>query len=592
MNRQYRSFRSDLEALELNKLVVLTGKNGAGKSQLLQLLEGRQYIDKHDPQGSAVIEVDGSRIASEDIIGIFDWNMPSAPNAGMADLQNVSQEIVNHVVKAMNGERLNSQSAGMFSHIQRVELSQIATDMAQRGYNGRDNLPPIDVVLPLLSEEFSKKSAQIINERIARIIYDWHFTAFENNTPTDVPTNPVKVFNGLCEEFETGYHLPNLDRTSLRRAYVPQLINEQGDRVNWNELSSGEQVLFRVICWLFYHQTQQAVYPKLILMDEPDAHLTPKMIRRFMNSMQSTLVDKIGVAVIMTSHSPNTVALCDEQSIYELVVDSDGSRSIDKISRRSALQKFSEGLLFVQEDTRLVFVEGKDDVPFYENLLQIAISKHDLDTIPTMKFIAASTANGDHGGSSKVIEMVPRFAGTDIESLVFGLIDSDNQNEAHDNILVLNRYTIENYLYDPFLVAVLLIHKNKHRDLLTTCAQLDAGDYGRLISDATFRQSVVDEITNALYDTAKSVIDAAGHGSDPIAVSWRVKNNDTDIEFTLPKWFVKAKKSDLLQKIIRHRSSPFKDLLSDNDQFLAIEITGAIPNDILDIFHNIHGDQQ
>jgi ABC-type molybdenum transport system ATPase subunit/photorepair protein PhrA len=589
VNRQFRSFKTGLESQDLNKLVVLTGKNGAGKSQLLQILESRQYIDKRNPQTTATVVIDNQTVRNEDIIGIFDWNMPSAPSAGMAELHNTSQQIVEHIVKTMNGERLTYDNASMFSYTQREELTQIGQQLATEDYNGRDNRPPIDIVLPLLSDDFSNKSAQIINERIASIIYDWHFTAFENNESTERDDNPITIFNELCSEFDTGYHLPPLTRSALRQVYVPQLLNNHGDRVNWNELSSGEQVLFRVICWLFYYHTQQAVYPKLILLDEPDAHLTPKMIRKLIDSLQTVLVGKMGVAVVMTSHSPNTVALCDEQSLYELLVDDEGTRSITKITRNDALKKFSEGLLFVQEDTRLVFVEGKDDIPFYQKLLTIAMIRHNLNSIPSMKFIAASAARPDHGGSTKVMEMVPRFIGTSIESLVYGVIDNDNRHEPQQNILVLKRYAIENYLYDPLIIAIILIIKNKHVNVLSTVSDLSPDEYVKIISDSQLRQRVVNEIISILYQEAQQIIEQSGHGSEHVNVTWFTKTSTSAIEYTLPEWFIKAKKSDLLQRIIRHRNSTFKDLLNDSDQYLAIETTGAIPEDILDILKQIQG---
>lgn len=579
VNQPYKSFKTPFKINGLNKFVILTGKNGAGKSQLLQIIEGKQYINRNAPACVASLSINGENPVIDDILGIFDWNMPQAPGAGMSELQSYSSQIHSAVINIWG----NSQpEPALFSRAQREELGIIAAELASLGFNNRGNAPSLDDVVSRLSANFAKQSAQIINERIAAKIYDWHFDATENHKPYSQASNPIKIFNKLCKDFETEYRLPDLN--SLRLPYLPQLENGQGDKVAWSELSSGEQVLFRIICWLFYYQVDKSIYPTLLLLDEPDAHLTPKMIHKLIGNIQNVIVDKMGIAVIMTTHSPNTVALCDEQALYELTKDAKSNHSIIKISRHEALTKFSEGLLFVQEDTRLVFVEGKDDLPFYQKLHSTSIIWHGLKTIPSMKFIAASAARPDHGGCTKVMEMVPRFADSSIESLVHGIIDNDNSNKPQKGISVLDRYSLESYLYDPLLIAAHLVNNGKHKGFIKAMETLETGEHVCLINTSGLLQQVVDEIINLLEanPNAQKVIKASGFSSKRSTVSWLIKGNKRPVLYNLPEWYIRLKKKDLLSNVIRDNGSPFKNLLSGAGQYIAIETMGAVPVDIFD----------
>lgn len=579
VNQPYKSFKTPLKSIGLNNFVILTGKNGVGKSQLLQIIEGKQYINRNAPACVANLNINGDNPVVDDILGIFDWNMPQAPGAGMSELQSYSSQIHSAVVNIWgNGQ----PEPTLFSRVQREELGRIAAELASLGFNNTGNAPSLDDVVSRLSANFAKQSAQIINERIATKIYDWHFDATENHMPYNQASNPIKIFNKLCKDFETEYRLPDLK--SLRLPYIPQLENAQGDKVAWSELSSGEQVLFRIICWLFYYQVDKSIYPKLLLLDEPDAHLTPKMIHKLIGNIQNVIVDKMDITVIMTTHSPNTVALCDEQALYELTKDAKSNHNIIKISRHEALTKFSEGLLFVQEDTRLVFVEGKDDLAFYQKLHSASIIWHGLKTIPSMKFIAASAARPDHGGCTKVMEMVPRFAGSSIQSLVHGIIDNDNSNKPQKGISVLDRYSIESYLYDPLLIAAHLVNNGKHKGLVKSMDTLETGEHVRLINTSGLLQQVVDEIISLLEANANAqkVIKTSGFCSKKITVNWLIKGNKKPVSYTLPEWFISLKKKDLLSNVMRDNSSPFKNLLSDGGQYIAIETMGAVPVDIFD----------
>lgn len=567
--------------LNLANKTILIGKNGAGKTQLLHIIEGRQYINRNQPQATATVNIEGGTVNLDEIIGIFNWDMPSAPQAGMAQIHSEAAEILNHVNTVMGGNLLTYDNSPKLSIIQREELMAIAEELKQNGYS-RHHRPTIDDILPMLSSNFSKKSAQILNERIAVSIYDWHVTALENQRDFNSEDNPIKVFNKLCRDFETDYELSFVEDGFIRRPYSPELVNRIGDKVNWNELSSGEQVIFRIICWLYYNKIKNAVYPKLMLLDEPDAHLTPKMIVKLMDSI-NLLVNEIGVTVILTTHSPNTIALSDESALFELS-EVANQKVIEKARKEEAIREYSEGLLFIQEESRLIFVEGKDDVPFYNMLYRNAVLRHELKNLPSLKFIAASVADEDHGGVQEVTGMIPKFESTSIENMVWGLIDRDNGNKEDGNIKVISRYCIENYLYDPLLILISLIIQGNQRNI-QCLRDIQTGDYKQLLDDSTLRQTAIDEITETLKNRSRDDFDQSQLEVEKVTVEMFTSHGK--VCYLIEKWWTTLPKNDLKSKVLFSQANPISQFIERSKQCTAIDTISAIDSSIYSVFSDI-----
>jgi ABC-type molybdenum transport system ATPase subunit/photorepair protein PhrA len=558
----------------------MTGTNGAGKSQLLQMLDGRTFMSfSNNPSDAPVVTLDGEPIERADIVGIFDWSMPATPTSGMVEIQNYSLNIVTTVTNMVNGSGY-SLDPNIFSRVQRDELLSISTRLQNSGLRN----PTANQILDQLSSNFSDKSAQIVNERIAAIIYDWHLDALEDRRDFDSPDNPVSIFNALCADFSLDFRLPEV--TEIRRSYSARLIDAEGSLVEWQDLSSGEQVIFRIICWLFYYRTTHHLYPRLLLLDEPDAHLTPRMTRRFLDNLYETIHGRMGIAVIMTTHSPNTVALCEERSLYELVRSARGQRVLTKTSRREALSKLSEGLLFVQEDTRLVFVEGVNDVPFYERFYEAAVAGYALANAPSIKFIAASTANPDNGGCTQVISTIARFADTSIESLVCGVIDRDEDNQPGRNLWVLPRYSIENFLYDPLIVCCNLVIQGRQAQL-ESLRTIRTGDWRHLVSDVNLLQQAADELTSTLERIGAGKITAQALSSPPVTSAWHLDGSQAPTTIKMPGWLETFRGKTLVSELLHSPSSPVKNYTSAATQWLAIETTIALPVQLLDIYEQI-----
>ena len=204
--------------------------------------------------------------------------------------------------------------------------------------------------------------------------------------------------------------------------------------------------------------------PKVMLLDELEAPLHPAMVSTYLRTVEDVLVAN-RVKVILTTHSPATVALCRESSIWQM---NKTEPRLERVSIRRALSLLTVGVAALSvrfEDRRQVFVESGYDADTYKVIYERLQSQLDLDF--NLEFVRAS-ASKNEGGSSIVRTMVNQARGAGVDT-AFGLIDWDTTNEpsADGAIVVLGqgrRYTIENYVFDPLLVAALLVReKQEHR---------------------------------------------------------------------------------------------------------------------------------
>lgn len=247
------------------------------------------------------------------------------------------------------------------------------------------------------------------------------------------------------------------------RPFEPILQDERrGLEVRFGDLSSGERILMSFALCL-YHVKDARVnldYPQVLLFDEIDAPLHPSMTSSLLKTIQQALVVEKGIKVILTTHSPSTVALSPEDSIF--VMRKDQHRRIESVSRDAALGILTEGVPTLSvnyENRRQVFVESTHDVSFYSDLYQLTKSK----LLPeiSISFIA-SGGGGKDGNCDQVISIssMLRKAGN---STVMGLIDWDLKNSSSPDVKVLGeneRYAIDNYILDPIAIGLLLLREN------------------------------------------------------------------------------------------------------------------------------------
>ena len=187
------------------------------------------------------------------------------------------------------------------------------------------------------------------------------------------------------EEFTTEAYIYN-----TRMPFIPELVDsDKGISVNYQNLSSGEQILFALALCLFKGKSDN-IFPKLLLLDEVDATLHPSMIKNLLYVIREVLL-KNGTKVIMATHSPTTIALVEEESIF--VVNRDGQKRIEKRPKKDALQILTEGYMTMEEGIKLfdqigrkqisIITEG-DNVEYLEKAIRI-FNNQNVDKIEVIK---------------------------------------------------------------------------------------------------------------------------------------------------------------------------------------------------------------
>ena len=141
--------------------------------------------------------------------------------------------------------------------------------------------------------------------------------------------------------------MDNLDQFS----FTAKVTNRTtGARYDLGSLSSGEKVLM-ALCLVSFNQHLGRRQPKLLLLDEPDAVLHPSMAAAFVTTLKSRFV-RSGTKVLLTSHSPMTVATLDDSAIFRVTRDG-GSVRISSTTKPDAINELSEGIATVDTGLRI-----------------------------------------------------------------------------------------------------------------------------------------------------------------------------------------------------------------------------------------------
>lgn len=460
-----------LNEIDLPNFVVLTGKNGSGKTHLLTaIMEGKVTSSLVQDKSLDVKLFDSTSIIPSDT-GIYD---PSAQQSlksswySVLEAQRVQsfpslqQFVINQgvspeycsstsAIKLLTVDKLRSLLADP-SRAEEVHLNiknhsqSISSQILKGTINniGDENYRKIAKKVQQSSPEvflFSSQSAFFQNKDFLwgevdpfRQAFGRVFTTYrelihdndrlEKYAPKDDPkrqhlsneefikeygTPPWDFVNQILEECQLDFRVdfPPLHETTSYEAKLNKLSSKV--EMKFQDLSSGEKVLMSfALCLYNAQESRQAkVFPKLLLLDEVDAPLHPSMILSLINTIQNVLVNDKKVAVILATHSPSTVALAPADSIY--LMNPNGPR-IEKLDKNKALSLLTAGVptLSVSFDgRRQILVESRVDAGLYDLLYQRY--KSYLNSERSLVFIEVGKTDDSGGEKNAGCEQVVRF---------------------------------------------------------------------------------------------------------------------------------------------------------------------------------------
>lgn len=601
----YKSL-SPFSEIELPDFTVLTGKNGSGKTQFVELLErnNNSYPKKSlkinipsnqiqvgtlntSLPGSIAPSNFTSRLSTfwSDYVSLLDYmklfeliftlkpdlDMTKTSEGDLADLLTAhsKHKAVDYHKKAgvkySDGVDYNAVSDLATMMIQRAESLQAIRYVAQKAGKTMDQLGQNDFYQFPPKEQYLGKQ-QLMYSGLDVIFYSYakrrnlnfihlvanqrlgtHYNCIEDDEFVKMEKSPWDIINSIFEKHGIDYYYEGIAPEQIF-ADVPLELRLVKRSVNHpvfpSQLSRGEQVMMSLIIALFISVFYEGNVskPQLYILDEPDAHLHPELSKLLLDILTETFVKELNIKVLITTHSPSTVALAPESALYR--IQNGPNTCIDKISKDDSLRDLTYGvpnLSIDYKNHRQIFVEGPSDNRYYRELFNV----DDINTPYTFRpyFINA-------GGRGSNVTHVQSFvfqlrkAGND---KVYGIIDWDLSNDPKANIVVHGHrtfYALENCLFNPIYIIAYHLKQDdpdKYYEQWKIPRSINAFEVGKTLGSPELQllvDTVIEEI-NKKYPSISNL------GTDLVDFKFL---NDKSIR--LPKWYL-HKQGDALGKIIK-----------------------------------------
>jgi len=285
--------------------------------------------------------------------------------------------------------------------------------------------------------------------------------------------SPIKILNEVLNEYDVnGYEFRNSElQLDFHNGMQNQninvfLYNKKGNfHTQLDSLSSGEKTLL-ALAFSVYKLKKKKATAQVLLMDEIDSALHPSMSERLVNVLHNYFYNKLGVKIIISSHSPSTIAFSPNESLY-IIKKGNTDKLIHQVSKDEALKELTIGVPSFSinyENRKQVFVESKYDVEYYSAFYNIF--KDYLNKDISLNFIASGDVrkNGTGQGISScdVVKDVTQTLRNAGNNSIYGIIDWDRSPSKFNSHYVFtlgfnSRYSIENYILDPLFIGFLLI---------------------------------------------------------------------------------------------------------------------------------------
>ncbi|ASK36051.1 hypothetical protein CEK62_17500 [Alcanivorax sp. N3-2A] len=523
----YKSL-NPFESDELGDLTVITGKNGSGKSQLLELINKKSKSEKTALGIEFRIEPEISFVQAEGIVkdtvsqvnheqwkkivakniqayralpdnaidylkylrgkGFDSAAYKKDPKSPLLSDSEEYKELLNKVHSEILNKPMLPQSEVQWTHQRNVNreilkpkneaMISFIEDIC--GHTGKDakELTDADFYNSPIHEHLIDEN-DLFASQVEIIFYnyakrrdqnrkDYFYKREEGEENRSIPDKdfiksyppPWDLINEIVNNLKIDFYFKGIEKSdftidaAIEFALLKKTTNEN---VPFNDLSSGEKVIIGLIIKLFtseYYQ-EKLSFPELLILDEPDAHLHPEMSKLLLDALHETFSKEYGIRIIITTHSPSTVALAPEESIYE--IKNGPNTSLKKISKDDALKiltSFIPTLSIDYKNHKQVFVESPTDRFYFETIFNRLFQQG------SYPFRLYFISNGyGKGNCNQVINVVQEIRKSS-NSTCYGVIDWDKRNSPSDFVKVHGenqRYSIENYTYDPIYIVILFL---------------------------------------------------------------------------------------------------------------------------------------
>jgi hypothetical protein len=494
-NAFYKELPPGFEWFNIPKLSVITGINGVGKTRLLHSIL-TDYPDeysriRYQPQIRLEFESEPTGFSCFYQSSYDPESFPplqkNTHKSNGKDVQTNLLDTREFLIHLMKDEQYYLEIQLLKTYLEEnrfvcVLLGETKIELSKKYLeeNGFEYIP-FELLNKYLKKEglgcilFDKTKIELLNKYLEK--NGFKYKSFDK----------TKI-GSLYKYLESGFEYISFDKTKLE--LLNKYLKENGfeyilsdkaqftrsdsdsdvsgnDRVSFDQasLTPGEQAhLFNLL--INYEisnssERKNKFHNALLLLDEPDAHLHPSLIPTLIDTV-TKLVTFYGMQVIMTTHKPTTVTLIKEKEcLFHMKIDpATKNLTIEPVLKRNhSIQLLTSNIIAVNGNLRLVFVEAKDDKQFYEIVNERLIKQNQYFTdVQQLVFVCFGNNAKDSCRSAveNLVQKLTHYGDNNLQDFVYGLIDNDNigeqKNTEQKNVIALERYSIENYIYDPINV--------------------------------------------------------------------------------------------------------------------------------------------
>jgi len=477
--REYKSIRGSICDTEIPNLVVLSGPNGSGKTQLLE-----------------AISVEALRLGGLDAsrpVRLFTLGQLVTPASEAAPLSSFEERWASVPEMARNLSRQWERSMSRTS----PEMEQAVLNALRSNHTLNDvGIASIQAhpkhILEMTDQDFYETLPLISTAHdpfalsVTQIFATYFLRLEENRFRRWKASEGYSIGSVLSDEEFVGKYGPPpwatlnealslMDLPYEFKVLVDQprstpyeaLLVDPVDQVelSFAALSSGEKTLLTIALCLYSndHFSGALNLPSLLLLDEADASLHPQMASKLLSVLENVFVKGNGIPVILTTHSPTTVALAPPEALF--TIRRVGNPRLRAVGKDEALKTLTVGiptLSVSMENRRTVFTEDKTDAECYE-ILTSALDKYLAETPFVAVYVPAGMGSSDNpestGGRDAVLRLVRELRDSGNQS-VFGVVDRDTRASSPPGILYSKtRYSLENLVLDPLLVGCFMLRE-------------------------------------------------------------------------------------------------------------------------------------
>ncbi len=383
--------------VELQDFTVLTGVNGSGKSHLLQAIDQKKIvIEGYENSNIVLFNYETFKLENENSFNAHAisqerdqaWNFFTQNGGG--NIKNSIQSWKNNLGENYQTivSLCKTKKKNLFS-LSKKDISDDAIFDQLKSYkqniknqfknnnNLKDNQQAHAILTLIKNLSFSLDEIEkedflklykpfhfkndFLPQQLGKIIWDYYIrlrtyqiNEFENEKHgKDYPVlseseftklygdKPWEVINTILSNFDSlKYEINSPEGTDYYSSFQLKLIHSYKNlEIGFENLSSGERILMALVASI-YKSSSDGHFPDILLLDEIDASLHPSMMKNLLSVINDIFLEK-NVKVILVTHSPSTIALSPEKSIF--IMNEDGENRIEKSSKENALEILTEG---------------------------------------------------------------------------------------------------------------------------------------------------------------------------------------------------------------------------------------------------------